>query len=188
MSDRRTASLRLLQDGGLLTEIDETRHTLNLAKRAERISPAGLDSEVPRLERKLNELAEKAASEAVLFVVQALPADDYDDIARQHPPTEKQLERWREQAKVNPFAPMPEVNDSTMGPDLLTACLVEPAWSEERVREWWKNASRGERNQLWNLAFGVQTEGADIPFFTAATDSTIDGGEPSSTPPNEESL
>lgn len=187
MSDRRTASRRLLQDGGLLTEIEETRHLLNLARRAEKISPGGLDSDAPRLERKLNELAEKAAAEAVLFVCQTIPADDFDDIARRHPPSDNQLARWREQAKVNPFTPMPEINDATAGPDLLASSLVEPNWPEERIREWWANASKGERNQLWNLAFGVQTEGADIPFSTAATDTTIDGGELSSTPPNEES-
>jgi predicted transcriptional regulator len=184
---RRTASKRLVQDGALLSEIEETRHLLQLARRAEARNPQGLASEVPRLERQLSELAERAATEAALFVVEAIPADTFDDIKRQHPPTSQDLERWREQAKANPFAPMPEWNYRTMGPDLLEACLVEPGWSRAEIAEWWREASEGERNQIFNLAVNVQTEGSDLPFFDAATASTNGGGEPSNTPANEAS-
>lgn len=184
---RRTASKRLVQDGALLSEIEETRHLLQLARRAEARNPQGLASEVPRLERQLSELAERAATEAALFVVEAIPADDFDEIVRRHPPTAQDLERWREQAKANPFAPMPEWNDRSMGPDLLEACLVEPKWSRSELDEWWREASVGERNQIWNLAVGVQTQGADVPFFDAATATTDGGGEPSSSPASGES-
>lgn len=185
---RRTASKRLVQDGALLSEIEETRHLLHLARKAEARNPQGLASEVPRLERQLSELAERAATEAALFVCQAIPADDFDEIKRQHPPTPPDLERWREQAKVNPFAPMPEWNYRTMGPDLLEACLVEPEWSRAEIEEWWREASEGERNQIFNLAIELQVQGADVPFFDAATATTNGGGEPSSTPANEASL
>lgn len=181
---RRTASKRLVQDGALLSEIEETRHLLQLARRSEVHNPQGLASEVPRLERKLSELAERAAAEAALFVVTAIPADDFDEVKRQHPPTSQDLERWREQARVNPFAPMPEWNYRTMGPDLLEACLVEPDWSRTEVEEWWREASEGERNQIFNLAVGVQTEGADVPFYEAATATTGAGGAPSTSPVN----
>jgi hypothetical protein len=187
MGKRRTASRRLLQDGELLSEIEATRHTLQLARIAEKTNPQGLASEVPRLERSLEEMTERAAREAVLFVCQTIPADDFDDIARRHPPTPEELERWREQAKVNPFASMPEFNVASMGPDLLEACLVEPDWGSERIGEWWRDASKGERNQLWNLALSVQVEGADVPFSAAAIGTTDDGGEPSSSPASGES-
>lgn len=185
---RRTAKWRWYSDGELISEIEETRRLLQLAQRAEQFNPKGLTSEVPRLERRLNELTERAASEAVLFVVQALPGDDYEDIKRRHPPTDVDLERWREQAKVNPFALMPEFHWQTMAPELLAACLVEPEWSEEKVRQWWKEASAGDRRMLWNVAIGVQVDSVDVPFSDAAIDTTGDGGEPSSTAPSEESL
>lgn len=186
----RKASKRLIwtEEGErLLDEIEETRQTLQLARQAERVSPQGLNADAPRLERRLNELAERAAHEAVLFVVRELPGDDFDDLVRQHPPTARQLDRWREQAKVNPFTPMPEWDDSTMGPELLIACLEEPDWDPERIRLEWKQAGRGRRNQLWNLAIGVQGAGADVPFFNAATATTNGGGEPSNSPASEES-
>ena len=186
----RRASKRLIwtEEGErLLDEIEETRHTLQLARQAERFNPRGLDTEVEPLERKLNELAERAAREAVLFVVRELPGDEFDDLVRRHPPTDLQLERWRQQAKVNPFTPMPEWNDATMGPDLLAACLEEPDWDTDRIRSEWKQAGKGRRNQLWNLAIEVQGAGADVPFFTAATDTTGGGGESSSSAVTEES-
>lgn len=156
----------------MLGEIDQLRRTLRMAKSTETYNTAGLADESPRLERQLVELAEQAAADALTVTVQALPADEFDDIARRHPPSADQLERWREQAKVFPMAEMPEWNDRTMAPALLAACLVEPSWSEE----WWQDLSRGTQNQLWNLALSVQVAGADLPFSNAAIGTTRDGG------------
>jgi hypothetical protein len=180
---RRTASRRFVLDGALLGEIDQLRDTLRLAKQAEKYASAGLADESPRLEQQLNELATKAAEEALLVVVEALPGEVFDDIARQHPPTAQQLDRWREQAKAFPFAEMPEWDDKTMAPALLEACLVEPKWSER----WWREQSKGTQNQLWNLAIGVQVQGADLPFYNAATGTTNGGGVPSTIAVNGDS-
>lgn len=194
---RRQASKRIVTDGKLLGEIDQLRHTLRLAKDAERYNTQGLADESPRIEQKLHELAGKAAESALLVVVQALPAEEFDDIARRHPPSAAQLDKWREQAKVFPLAEMPEWDDKGMAPDLLAACMVEEidfddgegpepcqAWSAE----WWKGLSKGTQNQLWNLAIGVQVQGADLPFYNAATDTTSGGGDQSTTAANGEFL
>lgn len=177
---RRTASKVIVTDGRLLGEIDQTRNMLRQAKMAEQFNTRGLADEAPRLERQLVELSQQAAEEALTVTVQALPAEEFDDIARQHPPSSDQLQRWREQAKVFPMAEMPEWNSQTMAPDLVKACLVEPEWSAA----WWKGLSRGTQTQLWNLALSVQVAGADLPFFNAATATTGDGGEPSTMPAN----
>lgn len=184
---RRTASKRFVSDGAVLGEIDQVRETLRVAKLTEISNSQGLASEVPRLERQLVELAEQAANEAVTFTVQALPGETFDEIKRQHPPTEEQLDRYRTQAKVVPWADMPEMNPATMGPELLVACLIEPDWTPEEVRGYWAELSKGQQNQLWNLALDVQTDGADLPFYAAATGTTVGGGEPSTTPANGES-
>jgi hypothetical protein len=180
----RTASRQLILDGDLLAEIDQVRDTLKLAKLSEQLNPQGLDAEAPRLKRRLLELSEKAASEAVRFTVRALPGEEFDDLCRRHPLSPEQLERFREHAKVVPWAAMDEYNPVSMGPDLLVACLVEPDWPEEEIREFWKALSKGEQNQLWNLALGVQVQGADVPFFDAATATTIGGGDRSTMPVN----
>jgi hypothetical protein len=177
---RRQASKRIVTDGRVLGEIDQVRQTLRLAQQTEKWNPqVGADS-VGALERQLTELAERAADDSLEVTVQAIPGEEFDDIARKHPPTKEQLDRWREQAKVFPMAEMPEWNAASMAPDLLAACLVEPAWSEE----WWKGLSKGTQNQLWNLALSVQVAGADLPFFSAATGTTSGGGEPWTTPAN----
>lgn len=183
----RSASLPLVLDGELLGKIEQTRQTLRAAQAAEKVSPGGLDSPAPRLERELNELIAQAAEEAVMFVVVALPGVRFDEIKREHPPTAEQLERYRELAKTVPWADMPEFDPASMGPDLLVACLVEPKMKEDEIREFWDELSKGEQNQLWNLALGVQVEGANLPFSKAAIGQTADGGEPSITSASEES-
>lgn len=183
-SSRRQASKRIVTDGRLLGEIDQLRHTLRLAKDAERYNSRGLADESPRIEQELHDLASKAAESALSVTVEALPAEEFDDIARRHPPTAAQLDKWREQAKVFPLAEMPEWDDKGMAPALLAACLREPAWSDR----WWGELSRGIQNQLWNLAISVQVAGADLPFYNAATDTTSGGGDQLTSAANGEFL
>lgn len=183
----RTASQAFVLDGGLLGKIDQLQRTLGLAERAEKISPGGLDSPVPKLQRELDELIQRASEEAVVFTVTALPGLAFDEIKRNHPPTKEQLERYREQAKTSPWVEMPEFDPATMGPELLVACLTEPKIPESELLELWAALSKGEQNQLWNLALGVQVEGANLPFSKAAIGMTAGGGEQSTTPAREES-
>lgn len=180
----RTASQALVLDGELLGQIDQLRATLRSAQVAERISPAGLDSMVPKLERQIDELIQQAGDEAVVFTVKAIPGVEFDAIKREHPPTEEQMTTYRELAKSTPWAVMPEMDPSSMGADLLAACLVEPDMSEADIRSMWNELSKGEQNQLWNLALGVQVDGASIPLSRAATGTTDNGGELSTTAPN----
>lgn len=187
MLHRRTASKRIVIDGRILGEIDQVRETLRLAKIQEGINPQGLDGEVPRLERQLAELSAKAAEESLELVVGAIPAEEFDELLRQHPPTEAQLERYREQVKVAPWSEMPEMNPQSMGPALLEASLIEPKWSRQEIVDFWKGLSRGGQNQLWSFVLSVQVGGADLPFFNAATATTNGGGGSSTTSANEES-
>ena len=183
----RTASQAFVLDGGLLGKIDQLKRTVGLAERAERISPGGLDSPLPKLQRELDELIQRASEEAVVFTVKALPGAEFDDIKREHGPNAEQLERYREQVKGSPWVDMPEFDPASMGPDLLVACLTEPEMTEAEIRELWSALSKGEQNQLWNLALGVQVEGANLPLSKAAIGMTDDGGEQSITSASEES-
>lgn len=180
----RTASAHLVLDGALLAELDSVRRTLELAILSEKINPQGLAAEAPRLQRQLLELSERAAGEATRFTVRALPGEEFDDLARKHPPSAEQLEAWRQHAKVVPWVEMEEYNPVSMGPDLLVACLIEPQWDEGQIRDFWKGLSKGEQNQLWNLALRAQLKDADLPFFDAATAMTTGGGGLSTMPVN----
>lgn len=156
------------------------RNTLRLALTTEKFNPQVGEGSVPALERQLAELAERAADESLEVIVEALPAEQFDDIARRHPPSTEQLDRYRIQAKTLGWAEMPEWNDRTMAPELLAACMTAPDWSDD----WWKELSRGTQIQLWNLALSVQLAGADLPFSNAATATTNGGGDLSTLPAN----
>ena len=136
---------------------------------------------MPVLERQLVELAQRAAEGATTVVVEGLPGEEFDEIARRHPPTAEQLEKYRTEAKALGYARMPEYNDRTMAPELLAACMTQPDWDEE----WYRELSRGQQDQLWHLALSVQVGGADLPFFDAASAMTYGGGERSSMPASE---
>jgi hypothetical protein len=184
----RTAILPLVLDGELLGRIDQVREMLRLAQMAERVSPQGLDGEAPRLERELNELIRQAAEEATTFKVKALPGADFDVIKLQHPPSSEQMDQFREVVKVSPWATLPEMDPTSMGPDLLVACLIEPELDEAGIRDLWSQLSKGEQNQLWNLALSVQVDGANLPLSRAATGTTDGGGELSTMSANGASL
>lgn len=171
----RVDSRPIVTDGRILGEIDQLRNALRLAQSAEKYDPQGLADQSPRLERQLWELAERAANEATLITLEALPAEVFDAIARLYPPRPDQLERWRLQAEVFPMAELPEWDDVGMAPALLEACMTEPVWDPT----WWAGLSRGVQKQLWSRAINVQMRGADLPFYNAATATTGDGGEPS---------
>lgn len=187
MPHRRTASKRLVTDGRILGEIDQLRDTLRMAKIAERSNSQGLADEVPRLERQLEELALRAAEESILITVEALAGEVFDDLVRRHPPTAAQLDRYREQAKATPWIQMPEMDPQSMGPELLSACLIAPDWTAGETEKFWRERSKGEQNQLWNLALSVQIDGADLPFSPAATGMIDGGGDRSIMPASEES-
>lgn len=187
---RRTASKTFITDGSILGEIDQVRHTLKLARQTEQYNPQVGENSVGGLERRLADLAEKAAESAVTFVVQAIPGEEFDDMVRRYPPTPQQFEQYQVRLKAAPFlatilAP-PEMDDEKMAPELLAASLVEPDWSKDEVAEFWRGLSKGEQNELWNLAHGVQIAepGADLPFFNAATGMTSGGGDQLTLPAN----
>jgi hypothetical protein len=183
---RRRASWTWHSDGELLSEIEETRRLIDQARRAAGMAP-GVEEQLPELERRLQELAERAADKAVLFVMEALPGDDWEDLKLAHPPSDADLDRWRQQSKANPFAAMPEWNWRTLAPDLIALCLVEPDWDEAKVREWWKDLSAADQKAVFNIAVDLQESRVNVPFFAAATDTTSGGGGSSNTAPSEES-
>lgn len=176
---RRQASRRIVTDGRLLGEIEQLQDTLKQAKQAERFNSRGLADESPRLEQQLVELARQAAESSVLFVVEGLPAEEFDNLTRKHPPSSQQLERFREEVKAKPWVEMPEWDPQALSLDLLAACLVEPKWSSDELEKFWRSLTRGSQNELYNLALSVQVAGVDLPFSNAATATTNGGGEPS---------
>lgn len=183
----RTTSRSFVFDGELLGEVERVRAMRDQARKLERMQPQGLGSEAEKLDKEYQELVEKAASSAVVFKAQAVDSEWLDDLKRRHPPSESQLERYREEVKNNPlFARLPAINPDSAGPELLAEAIVSPTMSVEQARRLWQT-NKGQRNELWNLAWNVQEEGSELPFSSVATATTDGGDEGSSTPASGES-
>lgn len=183
----RSTSRTFVFDGELLGELERVRAMRDQARRLEKLQPQGLGSEAEQLEIEYRELVEQATEAAVVFKAQAVDSDWLDDLKRRHPPSDEQLSRYREEVKQNPlFARVPSINPDTAGPELLAQAIIDPVMTVDQAKRLWQT-NKGQRNELWNLAWNVQEEGSELPFSSAATAPTTGGGEKSSTPANTES-
>ena len=183
----RTTSRSFVFDGALLGELERVGGMRDRLRRTEKSLPQGLGSEADKLEREYLELVEKAADSAVVFTAQAVDSDWIDDLKRKHPPNDEQLERYQREVKNNPlFARVPSINPDTAGPELLSKAIVSPGMSVDQAKRLWQT-NKGQRNELWNLAWSVQEEGSELPFSYAGTATTDGGGDQSNTPASGES-
>lgn len=119
-----------------------------------------------RLERSAEQLPERTVTLAPVegadpdvVTVRALPADVWDLLVRDHPPTAEQAaDGW-------------QWNIATFRPALLAACVVSPADEGEPLTEaeWAALLLRfpvGDRDRLYGTAFEVNDNrwpGADLP-------------------------
>ena len=118
-----------------------------------------------RLERAAEQLPERTVTlapvedaEPDVVTVRALPADVWDLLVREHPPTQEQAdEGW-------------QWNIATFRPALLAACVASPADEGDPLTEaeWADLLLRlpvGDRDRLWAAAYDVNDNrwpGADL--------------------------
>lgn len=129
------------------TEVDETHAE---PEPDEKVEPATLEAL----------LGKGRASRVVTIIVdgrrrllrfEAIPADQFDELERQHKP---------EPADVGRFL----WNPRTFPPALVAASLVEPVLPESDVRRIWASPawSKGDRAMLFSAAYEVNTTSQDL--------------------------
>ena len=179
--------VRLLLDGSLAAQMDETRREIRQAKARESLSGGGLASTLPELERQLAELALAADDSSAAFTFRAIPRARLEDLKRRHPPSAEQWEKFREEQKGNIFAQAPQFDWVGLAPDLIAASCSEPAMTVEEARRLWDELSDGEAAQLFEAAWSVNEQATARPFSGTGTDTTPTSGPSSTTPQREES-
>lgn len=112
--------------------------------------------------RRRRELEIELNGEKVVLVFEAISSHRMDELLAAHPPTKDQ------QLQGVAF------NPDTFNPALISACLVEPAVTEEEFKEIWESDewSQGELATLFNAAWTLTMEGLDVPFFASGSGQT----------------
>lgn len=185
-----TASVRLLLDGRIGSELDRLRAELRDAVRSDMLSGGGLDARAPAIEREIAEMERRAEEASVTFVFRAVGSAHLEDLKRRHPPTAGQLERYREAAKANPIlAPdPPHFDPAGLMPELLAACAVDPAMTVEEAARLVDTLSDGEVAELFEAAWSVNVRPPIRPTFGIGSEPIPDSGTSSATPSSTGSL
>ena len=157
----RRTTVRLVLDDTVRSELEDARVSL---KAEQARGDRGLDS-AP--EQRVEE-AEAAADEAaVSFVFEAVPRRQYEELVESLPPTQSQLEQWKEQDRNNPFVavPPPAYDYTRFAPRLIAASLVEPETSEGEVVEMWEEGDWSDAvwDALYSAAKSVNEKTTTLP-------------------------
>lgn len=109
--------------------------------------------EIAEAEARLVEV-ERAREESVIeFMVTAIPHDRLEQLILESPPSKADREAGR------------QWNPEAFGPKLLGATVVDPAWTAEEWRDFWKTTHEGLVNMLFREAWDVQhKQGVSIPL------------------------
>jgi len=162
----RKKSVRLVLDGQSHAELELARNELKNLRLRERVDGKDetLASQIPGLERKIQELEADLITNAPLFTFQAIGRRKLDEIRSEHPPTEEQWDLYRERSKVNPMVNAPSFDPQGLAPKLLAASALDPPMSIEEASELWDSLSDGESAQLYEAAWSVNMEAASVPL------------------------
>lgn len=157
----RRTTVRIVLDDTVRQELEDARAALRAEKgRVDR----GLDS-AP--EQRVEEAEAAAEEAAVSFVFQAVPRRQYEELVEALPPTQAQLEQWKEQDRNNPFVavPPPAYDYTRFAPRLIAASLVEPETTEEEVVELWEEGDWSESvwDKLYDAAKEVNEKTTTLP-------------------------
>lgn len=112
------------------------------------------DEEILRPLRDAVTEAEGAVREATeTFRFRALGRHSYDELVREHPPTDEDHELARSQSG-SPDA-RAQYHTDTFAPALIAACLVDPPLSLDEVKSLWAEWNQAEAVEMFTTAYAV---------------------------------
>lgn len=183
----RRTKVPISLDGDLDEEIEDLKAQIRAAKRQEAADGGGLAAQSPILEEQLREAEARRDEEAHEFVFEAMPRAEFKAILTANQPTEEQWERYREQARVNPFVVAPDCDFDAAAPIVISRCCISHDIDEAGAQEIWDALSDGEAARLFDAAWGANQRVSQRPTYGTGTDMTPNTGPDSTTPPNGES-
>lgn len=143
---RPIASLIICDDPDVKKALDEARFLVRSLTASAESDPddAEVKRELSAAQTKLEQAQAAFDDVAIVLRFQALRRPDWEDLKKEHPPTE-------EQAEDNLV-----VNVETLGPQLVAACSMDGITVDDAkyfLTEW----SEGEASSLFNAAWNVQS-------------------------------
>lgn len=148
---RPTASLVICDDVDVKKALEEAKFVV-------RRVTAGLESEPNDADLKKDLAAAKAAltaaqtafdEVAIVLRFQALRRPDFEDLKKDHPPTEQQAEEGL------------VVNVETLGPTLIAACSLDGITADDAayyLAEWSEGEASAMFNTVWHMQSGVRMD------------------------------
>jgi hypothetical protein len=116
-------------------------------------SLASADPRKPIAE-KIAAARERLKKSEAEFRFRALPDKDWSDLLAAHPPRDAEKEMF---------------NPETFPRALIAACCVDPVMTPEQVDRLFGVLNQAQRNQVFDGAYEVNTEGTSIPFSVTAS-------------------
>ena len=143
---RPTASLVICDDPDVKKAFEDAKFVVRSLTAQAEASPddADLEKDLAAAQKTLTSVQKAFDEIAIVLRFQALRRPDWEDLKREHPPTEEQAE--------DNLA----VNVDTLGPQLIAASSVDGITVEDAktfLNEW----SEGEASALFNTAWNVQS-------------------------------
>lgn len=152
-------------DGGSANKIRGLLEQATVAENAGEVDEAG------RLFEEISQVGQNVP--LTDFTFRQMDPEAFADILDRNPPTSEQREAGL------------SFNDRTVKEPVVLGSLVEP-----EADEWdgfWKSLNWGQRQTLFDAAWGVNAEGVEIPFLQAASRITRRSKQNSPTADSEES-
>lgn len=143
----RRRRVRIYLDPELVDAAAEAEHELEVA-REKSDTGAAFD----KAEKAATAARKKADDESIVFTFRAISRGRYDELVREHPPTDKENREHKEQYGAN--APYSE----SFGPALISECLEDPELSESETIEALTNLHNTEVLELFQTALVTCTE------------------------------
>lgn len=108
-------------------------------------------AEIARLEGAVKTANAAVAEASVVLVFRSIGRRRYDEMVDEHPPTDEQQEKAKEQGGVAGY------NPATFLPVLISESLIEPLLTLEQVNALWDEWNNAEVMALINAAIEVNT-------------------------------
>lgn len=190
----RTKTVRINFDGDLLGSLDDLREELARAIAEDALVGEGLADKAPALSTELNKLTLEANETATVFLMRAIPGEDFDDLKRRCPPTEDEWAQYKKAVEAAPMTasltlPTPEFGFAELLPRLIGLSVVEVDgevvnWDEKEGLELWAGLYDGARADLGDAAWKLNNKSSVRPTSGIGTDMTPSFDPESTTRPN----
>ena len=181
----RRKTIRLVFDGPGTVELERLRLELRNRKLKEKLSGKSetLGSELPALERRIQELEASIISNASEFTFEAIGRRRLQEFKEAHPPSAAQWLEYKELVEANPYNPPnpPKFDDKAIMVPLIAESAVDPAMTLEEAEELWDTLSDGEAAQIQEAVWTVNQEAATVPLSGSGIGGTAPFGDNSIT-------